>query len=282
MRQLIPDVIDRLRSPNGLFSDETFKRFGFGPTELDCVLCHFHIKIIDHLFLHGEWSSKVWVACMKWWEIVSCVNETLVGWFSVWSSLCPNQTYGRAWEILFSVVVWSIWECRNHKIFNDKKAFIQQTVDIVKFRLVWWFKHCGKGSNHQISLMRLNVKDRFVDNIVTKRVNSDFWKTPAEGVLKFNVDGSAKGSSGPPVMRGVLRDLIGKVLCLFSFFLGIQDLITAEIMAIHKACDIVQSSSSWCGRNVVISSDSMVAMSWVYSGDFGSLVHVNTIYGIRN
>ncbi|KAK3225735.1 hypothetical protein Dsin_005597 [Dipteronia sinensis] len=111
---------------------------------------------------------------------------------------------------------------------------------------------------------------------------SVLWNPPVEGVLKFNVDGSALGSLDPARMGGVLRHSTGKVLCLFSYFLGIQDSIIAKIMAIHKACDIVQSSSFWCGCKVVISSDSKVAVSWVNSGAFGNLIHVDTIYEIHN
>ncbi|KAK3219671.1 hypothetical protein Dsin_013641 [Dipteronia sinensis] len=217
---------------------DVMARFGFGPSEINYVLCNAHTETIDHLVLHCVLSAKVWAACIKWWEIESCANETVTGCFYGWPSLCLNQSSGRAWEILFSTIVWSIWECRNSKIFNDKEAIVQQTVDIIKFRLVWWFKYFGKGTKDHISLMLLNVKDCCVNNIATKRTNSDFW-TPL-------------------------------------------DSITAEIMVIHKEVEIVQASSSWCSCKMVISSDSMVAMSWVNSRYFGSLAHINTIYEIPN
>ncbi|KAK3206373.1 hypothetical protein Dsin_020419 [Dipteronia sinensis] len=158
----------------------------------------------------------------------------------------------------------------------------QQTMDMVRFRLVWWFKYCGKGSKDQVSLMLLNVKDRCVDNSASKVSKAELWSPPAEGLLFFNVDGSAVGTPGPAGIGGVLRDSSRKVLCLFSFHLGIQDPITAELMAINKACGIVHSSSSWRGRKLVISSYSKVAVSWVNSKDFDSPVHVESIYEIRN
>ncbi|KAK1575450.1 hypothetical protein Q3G72_005585 [Acer saccharum] len=56
----------------------------------------------------------------------------------------------------------------------------------------------------------------------------------------------------------------------------------AEIKAIHRACEIIHSNSLWCGRNVIISSDSKTMVSWINSEDFGSLNHVHLIYDIRS
>ncbi|KAI9152828.1 hypothetical protein LWI28_001848 [Acer negundo] len=67
---------------------------------------------------------------------------------------------------------------------------------------------------------------------------------PAERVLIFNLDGSDLGSPSPTGMGGVLRDSMGKVLCLFYLFFGIKDSISAKILDIHKACDVVQSNRS--------------------------------------
>ena len=53
--------------------------FGFVPGKPDCVLCNGHVETIDHLFLHSDWSSKVWLACMDWWGIECCASESLDG-----------------------------------------------------------------------------------------------------------------------------------------------------------------------------------------------------------
>ncbi|KAK0574812.1 hypothetical protein LWI29_029477 [Acer saccharum] len=101
-------------------------------------------------------------------------------------------------------------------------------------------------------------------------------------VLKFNIDGSARGSPGLAGMGGVLRDASGKVLCLFSNHLGIQFSNTTEILAIHKAVHICADSSTLSARNIIIISDSKVAVSWVNNDGFGNLDHVNWIYDIRS
>ncbi|KAK1549737.1 hypothetical protein Q3G72_006906 [Acer saccharum] len=100
--------------------------------------------------------------------------------------------------------------------------------------------------------------------------------------LKFNVDGSALGKPGPARIGGVLRDSKGKVLCMFSFYVGVQDSNTAELMAIHKAVDLYCSSITCMGRNLEISRDSMVAVSWINRKGIGCVKYVNLIYDIRS
>ncbi|KAK2644830.1 hypothetical protein Ddye_020025 [Dipteronia dyeriana] len=79
---------------------------------------------------------------------------------------------------------------------------------------------------------------------------------------------------------GVLRDSCGKVVCLFSFYVGVEDSITVEVLAIHRACHLISSRSRLAGRSVTIISDSKSTVSWANVKDFGSLKLVNLIYDI--
>ncbi|KAK3220076.1 hypothetical protein Dsin_014046 [Dipteronia sinensis] len=94
--------------------------------------------------------------------------------------------------------------------------------------------------------------------------------------------GRQRGSPSPTGVGGVLRDSNGKVICLFSAFLGTYDSNTAEIMAIRKACELCVSRSDLADRRVKIVSDSKVAVSWVYNEDFGIVKHVRIIYEIQS
>ena len=85
--------------------------------------------------------------------------------------------------------------------------------------------------------------------------------------LKFNVDGSVKGKPGLADIGGVLRDSNGKILCLFSYYMGILDSNAAEIWAVKRAVDLCLSNSNLRGRNISIVSDSKVSVWWVNNGD---------------
>ncbi|KAK3223168.1 hypothetical protein Dsin_010193 [Dipteronia sinensis] len=107
----------------------------------------------------------------------------------------------------------------------------------------------------------LSKSERCVESHGAKKAAHVVWITPALGSLKFNVDGSARGSLGITGIGGVLRNSNGKVLCIFSEWIGIQDSNTAEILAIHKACSLCVSNIAYCDKKIVICSDSKVAVS---------------------
>ena len=127
---------------------------------------------------------------------------------------------------------------------------MQQASDMVKFRMVWWFKHHGAGSKEPINMLLLNISELCIDSKKSKFQRSEAWIPPLNSDLKFNVDGSSLGNPGPAGIGGVLRDSMRKVLCMFSFFVGSQDSNSAELMAIHKAVVLYCSSPACLGRFV--------------------------------
>ncbi|KAK3211973.1 hypothetical protein Dsin_016679 [Dipteronia sinensis] len=134
---------------------------------------------------------------------------------------------------------------------------------------------------------RLLVRDvlaRFescVDHSKPKTASLTQWVPPHLGDLKFNVDCSARGKSGPAEIGGVLRDSTWKPLCIFSAFVGISESNSAEILAIHKACALCASKPSFSDRIINIIRDSKVAVAWINNPDYiGSFNHISTIYNI--
>lgn len=49
------------------------------------------------------------------------------------------------------------------------------------------------------------------------------WAPPLDGVLKFNVDGAARGKQGPAGIGGVFRNSNKDVLMVFSKSIGVKD-----------------------------------------------------------
>ncbi|KAK2639464.1 hypothetical protein Ddye_027259 [Dipteronia dyeriana] len=128
--------------------------------------------------------------------------------------------------------------------------------------------------------MLLNIRDSCSTSNLKKIPVPEFWSPPNGGALKFNVDGSAKGSPGNAGIGEILRDETGKVLGYFSSFVGTFDSNTPEILAIHGAVDMCSQEVSLVGKEIDNVSYSKVAVSWVNSDGFGSLRHVNTILDI--
>ncbi|KAK3226319.1 hypothetical protein Dsin_006181 [Dipteronia sinensis] len=125
------------------------------------------------------------------------------------------------------------------------------------------FDHCSKASEVQI----LRMKE---------------WIPPFVEALKFNVDGSARGSPRQTCIGRVLKDHRGKVLCIFSTYIGIHKAIVVEVQAIANACELCVSRPELDGKYIEIVSDSMTAVSWINSSGFGNINFAHLIYDIRN
>ncbi|KAK3219666.1 hypothetical protein Dsin_013636 [Dipteronia sinensis] len=155
--------------------------------------------------------------------------------------------------------------------------------DLVLFRIGWWFKFHGKGSKDSIDSILLNISELCVESSKKKSVGHVGWSPPSFGVLKFNVDGSARGKPSPAGIGGVLRDHRGQIMCLFSVFVGSQESNAAEIMAIHRAVELCASRPSLRNQEIEIIRDSQVAVAWANKNtNFGSISLVQLIYDIRS
>ena len=120
-----------------------------------------------------------------------------------------------------------------------------------------------------------------MDSCKAKEIRIKAWIPPAVSKMCFYVDGSSRGNPGNAGIGGVLRDRNGKILCLFSFSVGWVDAISAEIYAIHRACQLLIDKQHIVGRNITIFSDSKSVVSWCNGEDFGNLNLVNLVYDIR-
>ncbi|KAK3207121.1 hypothetical protein Dsin_021167 [Dipteronia sinensis] len=127
---------------------------------------------------------------------------------------------------------------------------------MVRFRVGWWFKHFGGGSSVPITLILLNIVECCSEASQKKFSRPEKWIPPATNYLTLNVDGSVRGSPGYFGIGGVLRNHLGRVLCLFSYYVGVQDVISVEILAIAKACDLFGSRPDLMQQRLTIACDS--------------------------
>ena len=73
-----------------------------------------------------------------------------------------------------------------------------------------------------------------------------------------------------------------EVLCLFSEYVGNMDIISAEMSAIERACQLCASRQELKGKKIVVVSDSKVGVSWINSNGIGNWNLLQKILEIRN
>ena len=82
------------------------------------------------------------------------------------------------------------------------------------------------------------------------------------------MDRSWRSSSSQAGVGGVLRDHSSRILYLFSAKVGVQDAISAEILAIAKAIELCISNPEVANKIIFISSDLREAVSSVNGSSF--------------
>ncbi|KAK2654188.1 hypothetical protein Ddye_014044 [Dipteronia dyeriana] len=205
------------------------------------------VKVWSDVKVEGSQLRDVFLRCYA----LAVLKEGIISDFSYWEGFnCVWNIRTRrllfGWEKdqwhLFSTFLECIfvrnhirdtiaWSMNSNGLFTN----VVKASEVVKFWVVWWFKHMGKGSMDAIQTMLLNVKEFCVDSMISKKKIIFDWNPPAEDQFKFNVDGSVLGKPRPTGAGGVLREFNGKILCLFSYHLGILDSNAAEIWAIKVA-----------------------------------------------
>ncbi|KAK2646848.1 hypothetical protein Ddye_022043 [Dipteronia dyeriana] len=173
-------------------------------------------------------------------------------------------------------------EARNQSIFKDVPVDSVRMEDMVRFIVGWWFKHFGGGYLDPLTLILLNIVDRCSEVSKKSFLNLQKWIPPATNLLKFNVDGSVRSSPGFAGIGGVLRNHLGKVLCFFSSYVGVYDVISAEILAIARACDLFGSRPDLVRWMLIIACDSKSVVEWVTSRDIEGSNHEHLISHIHN
>jgi hypothetical protein len=111
-----------LRKGVVLTKDNLAKRNWHGSKK--CVFCH-HNETIKHLFFQCHFPTSIWSVIQVASILFPPCNITNI--FGNWLNGINNrfQKHIRVGAIAF---IWSLWLCRNDKLFNDKNSSILQVI----------------------------------------------------------------------------------------------------------------------------------------------------------
>lgn len=92
------------------------------PSEALCVFCKSHTKSICHLFLHCDFSRKIWVWWLSLWDLNWVFPLHLNDAFLQWKYKNCGPFFKKVWCAIFFIIIWSIWKERNSRIFCSKSS----------------------------------------------------------------------------------------------------------------------------------------------------------------
>ncbi|EOY05984.1 Uncharacterized protein TCM_020842 [Theobroma cacao] len=116
--------------------------------------------------------------------------------------------------------IWSLWLARNESMFNGKGWDSTEIFNNIRTLSLFWSKACdGMGSLDEYGWWPEPWNVNITRAPLHTSVNIT-WQPPQLGEFKFNVDGSARETSGPAGYEGVLRDSEGYVTDTIRATLG--------------------------------------------------------------
>ncbi|XXG74166.1 hypothetical protein AAC387_Pa07g2955 [Persea americana] len=135
-------------------------------------------------------------------------------------------------------ILWSVWKERNNRIFRGSLLPVEELEQLVLLQIAKWASFKKEFDALKVYSVLHNWEASLYCGV--KKVM--LWAPPNVGLLKFNVDGAAKGKPEPAGIGGVLRNSGGLVLVMFSKHVGTMESNRVEVLAILEAVRIFASS----------------------------------------
>lgn len=141
-------------------------------------------------------------------------------------------------------ILWSVWKERNNKIVRGALTAKEDILYVISLRIAKW---ASIRKDFLILTRHIYCSiGKFACNVVWARRSKMFFRAmPPIGILKFNMDGAARGKPSPAGIGWMLHNDNGDILGMFSKGVGIKDSNEAEIFI-----DVLQSLISGCSHCV--------------------------------
>ncbi|KAK4846772.1 hypothetical protein QYF36_021789 [Acer negundo] len=138
-------------------------------------------------------SLLLLMGCLRLVLIVMHGKKGRLGWKIILVSTGRLGVFGLTVWIggVFMVVSLNLFGSGNRKAFMDGLTVSSLALDSIKLQIMW--KHHGCGSSIPLTSLIQCVSEFCVDFMTSKKREFEEWIPPGAEVLKFNVDGSAKG-----------------------------------------------------------------------------------------
>ncbi|PWA49149.1 reverse transcriptase zinc-binding domain-containing protein [Artemisia annua] len=111
----------------------------FEVTSLLCLLCNISPETSSHLLWSCNLATSVWRLVFKWMDLPLPDSDNLNDIFSWLDHARHNSASKNILNYVLGVVVWTLWQFRNNKIFGDKKILQKDLLDqIFDLSFLWY------------------------------------------------------------------------------------------------------------------------------------------------
>lgn len=114
------------------------QRRGVHILNTSCILCEAADETEDHLFIRYPFSDAVWSRQAHLYKIGELRHGNCTDmWTGFWWGLTSSAFKGY-WDVLPTAIIWSIWNERNARIFNNKQKSITVIFNHTNRLIISW------------------------------------------------------------------------------------------------------------------------------------------------
>lgn len=97
-----------------------------------CVFFNEGDETANHLFLHCNVVSRVWLKVLCWLQLIMVTPPNLFLHLNCWTNAAYSRKSRRGFLLIWHAVIWVIWKERNDRIFNDRAKGVGELFDNVQ------------------------------------------------------------------------------------------------------------------------------------------------------
>ncbi|CAN1816105.1 hypothetical protein LINPERHAP1_LOCUS27662 [Linum perenne] len=119
-----------------------------------CALCLSHLESVDHIFLHCDYSIRIWNQLSSTLSIYGPKPVSTTDLITAWKGMNCAVTFAPAIKVMLHAFFWLIWKERNDRIFNDISHNHRYLANRILLTLMDWLLAAGRLSASSANLWR--------------------------------------------------------------------------------------------------------------------------------
>jgi hypothetical protein len=91
-----------------------------------CCICTKSEEIVNHFFIHCEFTSKIWHLILILFETSWVMPSNIVELLQCWKTQGWRHSKEAIWKVIPILLMWSIWRKTNQRLFEDREYNVLQ------------------------------------------------------------------------------------------------------------------------------------------------------------
>ena len=118
-----------------------------------CILCKNSNETIDHLFLHCDYSLRLWSNILKEFDLNWVIPRSSTELLSLGRGFSFTKKGNIVWKVSVTATCWAIWLERNNRIFEEVEDSFESIWDRIRLWVAIWLHFCKDFKSIPFSLL---------------------------------------------------------------------------------------------------------------------------------